>query len=122
MHLAHCGTQIILLPVLWKILNHSFRIVENLHWNFNNLENLNCTFHIVENITKYFPYCGNYQHFFHIILLTILLWNFCCHTFRFPHCVWNFLFNLLCTLWNIDYLTSSFVENLKPFFPPLDIQ
>ena len=62
-----------LLPVLQGILNQSFRVVENLHFNFNNVENLDCTFHIGENITKHFPNCGNYQHFLHKILSTIQL-------------------------------------------------
>ena len=36
---------------------------------------------------------------------------FCYHTFRFPHCVWNLIIHLFCTLWNINYFTSGFVEN-----------
>ena len=33
-HLEHCGTWIILLPFLRKTSDHSFRILENLYWNF----------------------------------------------------------------------------------------
>ena len=32
------------------------------------------------------------------------------------HIVWNFVFNFLCTLLNINYFTSSFVENLNHSF------
>ena len=41
-----------LLPVLQKISNCSFRVVETLHCNFCNVETSNCTFRIVENLTK----------------------------------------------------------------------
>ena len=34
-HLMHCGTWIILLPILRKIINHSFCVVKNLHCNFH---------------------------------------------------------------------------------------
>ena len=64
-YFALCGTNIILLPVLWEILKHSFTIVESLQ----------CNFYIVENITRCFPYCGNYQNFFHKIILTFYLWQ-----------------------------------------------
>ena len=67
---AHCGTYIILLLVLWKILNYSFCIVESLYCNFQDVENLECTFHIVENMTGWFPHCGNYERFFHKFILT----------------------------------------------------
>ena len=70
---SHCTLSNInySLPLLRKILNLSFCVVENLHCNFNTVEHSICTYHIVENITKYIPYCGNYQGFFQKILLTI---------------------------------------------------
>ena len=74
-YFAHCGTWNISPRVLWKILNHSFCIVESLHYNFHNVENSNWTYHIVENITRCFPHCGNYQCFFHKIFFTFHLWQ-----------------------------------------------
>ena len=65
-YFANCRTLIILLPVLWKILNHSFRILESLHCNFNNVENSNCTYLIVENITRCLTLEHIVNHFFHI--------------------------------------------------------
>ena len=62
-YFAHFGTRIILLPALWIILSHSFRVLESLHCNFHNVENSNCTYHIVENIKRCFPHCGHYQRF-----------------------------------------------------------
>ena len=94
-HLVHCGTKKFWLPVLWKILNHSFWVVENLHCDFFNVETSNCTFHMEESIKRYFPFCGNYQRFFHKI-------------------IW------LCTLWNKNYFTSIFVDNFKPDESHLD--
>ena len=38
-------------------------------------------------------------------------------TFHFPCCVRIFLSNLLCTLFNTNYFTSSCAEYSKPFFP-----
>ena len=35
------------------------------------------------------------------------LWKFCYHTFRIPHFVWNFLFNLLHKLKSINHFKST---------------
>ena len=68
-YFANCGTWIILLLLLWKFLNHSFRILGSLHCNFNNVENLNCT---------YVPHLGKYHEMLSTLkkLLTFLPINY----------------------------------------------
>ena len=41
----------------------------------------------------------------------------CLHTFHFPHCVWNLLFNLLCTLLNITLFYFQFCGNFQAVLP-----
>ena len=53
-HLAHCGTWFILPPVFRKISEHSFRIVENLYWNF-------IVIFTIWKLQLYLPHCGKYQ-------------------------------------------------------------
>ena len=70
-YFAHCG--IILLPVLWKVSNHSLHAVDSLHCNFHNVENSNCTYHIEENITRCFPHWRNYHNFLPKIIYTFIV-------------------------------------------------
>ena len=81
--------------------------MENLHCNFHSVENSNCTYHIVENITKYIPYCGKYQDFFQKLFnrgsfVSIL------SVFQIVYGISNSTYLAHCTLWNINYSTSSF--------------
>ena len=64
---AHCDKHIILIPVLRKILNYHFLVLESIHCTIHIVENSNCIYHIVENITMWFLHCGSYQHFFHTL-------------------------------------------------------
>ena len=65
------------LPILQKILNHSFCLLEYLYCKFHNVEIKNCTFHIVENITKCVLCCGHYQRIFHIVEHILFYFQFC---------------------------------------------
>ena len=73
------------------------------------------SFHIVCGIF-YSTYFAHFRHFIRIVEYFHFYFLFCQQTLHFLHCVWTFLFYLLCTLWKINYLTSNFMENIS-FLP-----
>ena len=114
-----------LLPVLQKILNHSFCLMENLHCNFHNVGNSNCTFRIVKNISKYFHIVKTFPSTkflwlfnsgsFYSILSTFHMVYWIFSSTYFAHC--GTLIILLPVMWKILNHSFHVMENLLGSFP-----